>query len=323
VRQARQGAPLEKIAERRLIVVAGPTASGKSGLAAALARRLGGEIVGADSRQVYRFLDAATAKPSPALRAEIPHHLIDVADPGESYDAGRFARQAADAIAQIRSRGRVPIVCGGTGLYLRALLEGLTPLPPRDAALRAALERRAEREGREALHAELAAVDPAAAAGIAPRNLARVIRALEIARLTGRPASAHWAAGRVGGLRPSAVLILEVPTPGLDARIAARARAFWPALLEELRALVPARFAGTEPGFSSLGYREALAVLRGELAEDAGLDALIRATRAYAKRQRTWLRGQLEGVAVDAGADAERTLSAALAALEDAHEKAA
>jgi tRNA dimethylallyltransferase len=298
-----------------LIVVAGPTASGKSDLAAALALKLNGEIVSADSRQVYRFLDAATAKPSASLRAKVPHHLIDAADPSETYDAGRFIREASAAIAGIRARGRLPIVCGGTGLYLRALIEGLAPLPRRDAALRAELESRAAREGRAALHAELAAVDPAAAASIPAANLPRVIRALEIARLTGTPASAHWAKGRSGGVTPDAVLILAVPNETLAARLDARARAMWPALLAEVRALVPARFKGTEPGFTSLGYREALAVLRGEMKEDAALAEMIRATKAYAKRQRTWLRGQLEGVELDASGPGPRTLARALEAL--------
>lgn len=298
-----------------MIVVAGPTGSGKTELAAALARRLNGEVISADSRQVYRHLDAATAKPSAALRAEIPHYLIDVAEPAESYDAGRFTREATAALAAIAARGRTAIVCGGTGLYLRALMEGLSPLPPRDAAVRAQLEARAAREGRASLHAELAAADPAAAAGIDPENLPRVIRALEILRLTGTPASAHWARGRTGGVAADAVLILTLPNDALAARLTARARAMWPALLQEVRALVPARMKGTEPGFTSLGYREALAVLRGEMKESAGLDAMIVATRAYAKRQRTWFRGQLEGVELDASGSAERTLAGALAAL--------
>ncbi len=298
-----------------MIVVAGPTGSGKTELAAALARRLDGEVISADSRQVYRHLDAATAKPSAALRAEIPHHLVDVAEPAESYDAGRFAREATAALGSIAARGRTAVVCGGTGLYLRALIEGLSPLPPRDAALRADLEARAAREGRAALHAELSAADPAAAAGIDRENLPRVIRALEILRLTGTPASAHWSRGRTGGVPADAVLILTLPNDALAARLDARARAMWPALLAEVRALVPARFTGAEPGFTSVGYREALAVLRGEIPESAGRDAMITATRAYAKRQRTWLRGQLEGTELDASGPAERTLAAALAAL--------
>ncbi len=295
--------------------MAGPTASGKSDLAVALALRLNGEIVSADSRQVYRFLDAATAKPSAQMRAAVAHHLLDVADPSESYDAGRFVKESSAAIADIQARGRMPIVCGGTGLYLRALIEGLSPLPPRDPALRARLEARAAAEGRAALHAELAAVDPQAAAAIPSANLPRVIRALEIARLTGTPASAHWAKGRTGGVTPDAVLILTVPNDALAERLDARARAMWRALLAEARALVPAKYRGDEPGFTGVGYREALAVLRAEMSEAEGLAAMMQATRAYAKRQRTWLRGQLKGTEVDASGPAERTLMRALAAL--------
>lgn len=298
-----------------MIVVAGPTASGKTDLAAALALRLDGEVVCADSRQVYRGLDAATAKPPAALRARVAHHLLDVVDPSEPCDAARFAREAGAVIAAIRGRGRRPLVCGGTGLYLRALLEGLSPLPPRDPAVRARLSALADREGRAALHAHLAAADPRAAAAIPAGNLQRVSRALEVLELTGKPASEHWEKGREGGLPASAVLILEVPAEILRERIAARARAFWPALLAEVEALVPARLRGDEPGLTSLGYREAVAVLRGELSETAGLEATIRATNAYAKRQRTWFRGQLSGVAVDAGGTPEKTLARALAAL--------
>ena len=306
-----------------MIVLAGPTASGKTELAVGLALRIGGEIVSADSRQVYRFLDAATAKPSAAQRAQVPHHLLDAADPSEAYDAGRFARDAAAAIAGIRARGKVPIVCGGTVLYLRALIEGLSPLPPRDESLRARLTARAKRDGPHALHAVLQGVDPIAAAGIPAANMARVVRALEVFELTGKPLSAHWAEGRAGGELPSAVLRLEVPNEILSARIETRARAMWPALLAEVRSLVPSRFRGGEPGFTSLGYREAVAVLRGELAPEAGLAEMIRATRAYAKRQRTWFRHQLDAAAIAPGADAGETLARALAALEVTREKAA
>ena len=280
-----------------MIVLAGPTASGKTDLAASLALRLNGEIVSADSRQVYRFLDAATAKPSRALREKMPHHLIDVADPSEVYDAARFAREASAAIAGVRLRGKIAIVCGGTGLYLRALTEGLSPLPPSEAGVRARLTALAEQEGRPALHARLAKADPKAAAAIPAGNLQRVVRALEVLELTGRPLSAHWAEGRTGGQAPDAVLRLDLPNEILTERIETRARAMWPALLAEVRALVPARFSGDEPGFTSLGYRGALAVLRDESSSEEGLAAMIRATTAYAKRQRTWFRTQLPAAA--------------------------
>ena len=305
------------------IVVAGPTGTGTSERAVLLAARLGGEVVSADSRQIYRFLDAATAKPSAELRARVPHHLLDVADPSQSYDAGRFAREAAAAIAGIRARAKVPIVCGGTGLYLRALLEGLSPLPPADPAVRARLAALAEREGRAVLHARLAASDPDAAASIPAANVQRVLRALEVLELTGKPLSEHWKSGRDGGLPARAALCLTLPNDALKERLAARARAMWPALLAEVRALVPARFRGDEPGFSSLGYQQALAAARGETTEQQALAEMIRATAAYAKRQRTWFRGQLAAAPIDAADGTQRTLSRALEALEAAHEAAA
>ena len=300
-----------------MIVLAGPTASGKTELAVSLALRLNGEIVSADSRQVYRLLDAATAKPSAAQRARVPHHLLDVAGPEETYDAARFARDAKAAISGIEERGKLAIVCGGTGLYLRALTEGLAPLPPRDEAVRERLAALAENEGREALHARLAKADPKAAAGIPAGNVQRVVRALEVLELTGRPISATWGEKRSGGVPAAAVLTLEVPNDVLRARIESRARAMWPALLAEVRALVPSRFRGDEPGFTSLGYREAIAVLRGDCSMEGGLAEMIRATHAYAKRQRTWFRHQLPGAAaVGTGPSPEETLTRALAALE-------
>ncbi len=305
-----------------MIVLAGPTASGKTELAVSLALRLNAEIVSADSRQVYRLLDAATAKPTAEQRARVPHHLLDAADPREAFDAARFAREASSAIADIRRRGKLAIVCGGTGLYLRALTEGLSPLPPRDEAVRARLAVQGEREGRAALHARLARADAAAAAKIPAGNIQRVVRALEVIELTGRPISEFWAAARTGGEAPEAVLRLEVPNEILRERIEARARAMWPALLSEVRALVPSRFRGDEPGFTSLGYREAVAVNRGDESSADGLAALIRATQAYAKRQRTWFRHQLDAEIVDAGGPAEGVLAGTLALLEARHQTA-
>jgi tRNA dimethylallyltransferase len=300
-----------------LIVLAGPTASGKTELAVSLALRLNAEIVSADSRQVYRFLDAATAKPSAEARARVPHHLVDVADPSEDYDAGRFLKEAAAAVADIRLRGKLAIVCGGTGFYIRALTEGLSPMPPRDEAVRARLTADAERDGANALHARLATADPKAALAIPVGNIQRVVRAMEVIELTGRPVSASWSEPRSGGETAEAILFLEVPNALLRERIDKRATAMWPALLAEVRALVPARFRGDEPGFTSLGYREAVAVLRGELSSREGLAEMIRATHAYAKRQRTWFRHQLSGaVAIAAGTTPEETLSNALASLE-------
>jgi tRNA dimethylallyltransferase len=306
-----------------LIVLAGPTASGKTDLAVSIAEALGAEVVSADSRQVYRRLDAGTAKPAAEQRARVRHWLLDCADPSETYDAARFAKEASAAIADIRARGKIPLVCGGTGLYLRALLEGLSVLPARDEAVRARLQAEADARGREALHARLAAADPEAAAGIPAQNLQRVMRALEVLELTGKPISAHWREGRGGGLAAALTLRLEMTPDMSRERVEARARAMWPNLLSEVKALVPAEYSGGEPGFTSLGYREALACAAGRLGSNDGLAELIRGTHAYAKRQRTWFRNQLDAEALDAAAGGPALLSSALKLWEEAREKTA
>ena len=303
-----------------MIVIAGPTASGKTDLAYQLAVAVGGcEIVSADSRQVYRRLDAGTAKPSAAQRAAVPHWLLDVAEPSETFDAARWAKEASAAIADIRARRKLAIVCGGTGLYLKALLEGLAPLPPRDEALRARLSA----ESRAALHARLTTIDPEAAAAIPAGNIQRVVRALEVFELTGKPISAHWRERREGALAADLVLRLELPPERSRERIEARSRAMWPGLLAEVKALVPKEFTGAEPGFTSLGYREALACARGELLSDDALAEMIQGTAAYAKRQRTWFRTQLSARALDASTSPAALLKSAKALWEEAREKTA
>lgn len=276
-----------------MIVIAGPTASGKTELAVALAERLGAEIVSADSRQVYRRLEAGTAKPSAAQRRRARHWLVDCADPDERYDAGRFAREATAALKDIAKRGRRAIVCGGTGLYLKALLEGLSPLPPRDEALRERLARLSPAE----LRARLAAVDPEAAAAIPEGNAQRLVRALEVHELTGKPITRHWKEGRAGATPARRALVLELPAAALRERIERRAERMWPEMLNEVRRLVPTEYGGHEPGFTSLGYREAVACAAGRLDPREGLRELVAQTQAYAKRQRTWFRGQLSGAA--------------------------
>ncbi len=298
-----------------MIVLAGPTASGKTALAVALAERLGAEVVSADSRQVYRRLDAGTAKPTVEQRRRVRHHLLDLVEPDEAYDAGRFARDARAALADIAARGKRAIVCGGTGLYLKALLEGLAPLPPRDEALRARLSAL----GGPVLHARLKKADPKAAAAIPAGNVARLVRALEVLELTGKPITEHWEAGRKDGVAADKTLVLELEASALKSRIERRAESLWPALLDEVRWLVPKSYAGTEPGFTSLGYPQALAAASGRKDPDAMLDEMTDKTAQYAKRQRTWFRGQLPG-AVALRADSPTLLDDALEAL---HEKAA
>ena len=278
---------------RSIVVIAGPTGSGKSALAVELAVRLGGEIVGADSQQLYRSLDVGTAKPTAAERAAAPHHLVDVAEPGEGMDAARYVALADAALAAIDGRGALPIVVGGTGLYLRALLHGVVDAPGRDPALRARLEAEAAALGRPALHARLAAVDPAAAARILPNDLVRVVRALEIAA-GGRTQSELHAEHAFKPDRYRALfLALDPPRPALQARLDARVEAmFAGGILDEARALLARFGAPLPPALAKLplGYAEAAAVVAGTLSREEAIRQVQVAHRRYARRQVTWLR---------------------------------
>jgi tRNA dimethylallyltransferase len=285
---------------RRVVVVCGPTASGKTDLAAALAVALGGEVINADSRQVFRHLEIGTAKPSRELRARIPHHLLDVADPDERFDVADWTRLANLAAAEVGARGRNIIVCGGTGLYLRSFLRGLADGPAGDLALRAELAAE-EAADPGSLHRKLALVDPPAAARIHANDRVRVIRALEVYRLTGEPISVrHARHGFAERHHDALVLETTCPPEELKRRIEARARAMVAAgLVEEVRSLA-ARFDLDATAFSAIGYREALACVRGEMTAGDVVGAIARSTRAYAKRQRTWIRGQMSTTPVAA-----------------------
>jgi len=294
----------------RVVCIVGPTASGKTALALELADRLGGEIVSADSRQIYRGLDVGTAKPTPAERVRIPHHCLDLVDPGESFDVARFRTAAAGAIAAIAARGHVPLVVGGTGLYVRALLRGLCPAPPRAPALRAELEAAVAAEGSAALHRRLAALDPAAAARVAPRDTVRIVRALEVALATGVPLS-RWQAEHRFAERPYDALVIGLarPTAELDARIAARANAMVAAgFLDEVSALV-ARGVVVD----AVGYREMLACVDGRTDVATAVAATVRATRRFAKRQRTWFRREPDVVWHHPEADVDAIVAATTA----------
>ena len=277
------------------VLLLGPTAAGKSAIALALAQRLDGEIVSADSAQVYRGMDIGTAKPDAAVRASIPHHVIDVIDPDEAYSAARFRHDALRAIEAIRGRGRVPIVAGGTMLYFKALREGLSRLPQGDAQVRAALDARAARHGWPLLHAELARVDPATAARLSPFDSQRIQRALEVHALTGKPLSvlpgAREAATDIG----STVVVALAPADRarLHDAIARRFDAMLDAgLVDEVRGLRK-RFAlsADMPSMRCVGYRQTLAHLDGRIDRDTLRAQGIAATRQLAKRQLTWLRG--------------------------------
>ncbi len=275
-----------------LVVLAGPTAVGKTALSLELARRFGAEIVGADSVQVYRGLDIGSAKPTEAERASAPHHLIDVADPAEGFSAARYAELAGRAIADIADRDQRAMVVGGTGLYIKALLWGLAPAPPVDQALRDELAAQWEERGAKAMHARLGDLDPEAAARLHPNDRQRVLRALEVCVQTGEPFSRRLEGHGFKEPRyPHLFIGLERPRDELNQRIAQRAEAMWRGgLLAEVEALLAAGVPPDAPGLGSLGYRQAVAALQGEMQPDEALFDMIRTTKAYAKRQLTWLR---------------------------------
>jgi tRNA dimethylallyltransferase len=275
--------------------MAGSTGVGKTRVATAVARLAAVEIVSADSRQLYLGLDVGTAKPSAAERAAAPYHGLDLVPPTERYSAGRFAAEARGWIAGIVARGRLPLVVGGTGFYLKALFEGLFAEPPLDAARRAELGAALRRLDRAALGRWAERLDPAFRRGSGGAQ--RAARAVEVALLAGRPLS-EWqraAPARPSGLEPWYV-VLTLPRPALAARIAARTRGMLEAgLVEEVRRLLAAGVPRDAPGLSGVGYREVIAHLDGALAADCLAPRIAAATRRYAKRQETWLRHQLRG----------------------------
>jgi len=258
----------------------------------ALAGRYGGEILSCDSAAVYRRFDIGTDKVPMAERRSIPHHLIDVADPTDEYTAARFAREAAAVARAVVARGRVPILAGGTGFYFRALTRGLFPGPGRDPALRDRLGRMASRRGVEFLHRMVARVDPPSAVRIQPRDLVRLVRALEVYFLTGAPLTSHFAATASPLPEFETVgLLIDVPASTLNDRISRRVDdQFRRGLVDEVRALLDA---GVPPGarpFASLGYRQVLELLRGVRGEAETRDLIVRETRKYARRQLIWFR---------------------------------
>ncbi|HQY65258.1 MAG: tRNA (adenosine(37)-N6)-dimethylallyltransferase MiaA [Myxococcales bacterium] len=273
-----------------LLCVVGPTAGGKSALALHLAERLDGEIVGADSVQIYRGFDVGSGKPTAEERARVPHHLIDVADPSSPFDAARFVSLADRAIAEVRARGRTPIVCGGTFLWVKALLSGLSDAPKGDETIRARHRELVAREGSHALHLLLEAADPGLAPRLHPNDVLRVSRALEVFELTGQRLSDLHRAHGFRQRRHAALLVSPARTPEeLTGRIRARVESFVTGgLLDEVRALALAGHRETR-AMRSVGYREALAAVDGELLDAELVEAITRSTRVFARRQRTWL----------------------------------
>jgi tRNA dimethylallyltransferase len=287
------------------LVLVGATASGKSRIALALADRLHGEIIGADSRQIYRGLTIGTAAPSEADRRRVPHHLVGFLEPGALYSAGRYGREARAAVAEIRSRGRTAIVAGGSGLYLRALLGGLFEGPARDPAVRARLEARLRAEGLPALREALRRVDPEALATILPGDPVRVIRALEVWELTGRPISA-LRRERAAVPLVAPIFGIRWPRERLSERIERRVRTQLRAgFLEEARRLLALGLPEDAPVMRTLGYLQLLEHLRGRRTlEEAARETILR-TRQLAKRQETWFRRMPEVEWMDVSNDEE------------------
>jgi len=287
------------------VLIAGPTASGKSDVAVCLAELIGGEVVSVDSMPVYRRLDLGTAKPTPAMRERVPHHLVDVLDLTEGFDAARFVRMAGEAVAGIEARGKVPILCGGTGLYLNAWLNGLGDAPPPDPVLRAELEA----VPTPVLLDELARRDWQTFDEIDVQNRRRVVRAVEVIRLTGKPFSvqrAAWpdrapaVAGRSFGLERSREELVRRIEDRVDGMFAA-------GLVDETRRLLPEGLAGNRTAAQAIGYRQVMEHLAGERGLRETVEWVKARTRQYAKRQLTWFRQQLdlEWVSVEAGTSAE------------------
>ena len=290
-----------------ILVITGQTASGKERLAVEVAARLGGEIISADSMKVYRGMDIGTAKASAEQCAKAPHHLLDVADPGETFSAARWLELAEEVIADVHARGRVAVVSGGTPLYLKALLEGLFEGPSADAGVRAHLRDEADRRGTPALHERLSQVDPAAARRIHPNDLRRIVRALEVWELTHAPISdlqGQWGS-RTAAYRPLLVAVRRDPGD-LTRRITGRTRRMMDAgLTEEVRQLA-ARTDGLAKGpRQALGCADVLDFLDGRLSEEELAPAIVAHTRQFARRQMTWLR-RFEGIEwLDAAPDTD------------------
>jgi tRNA dimethylallyltransferase len=276
--------------QRRLVAIVGPTATGKSAAAVALAERLGGEIVNADSRQVYRGMDIGTAKPTSTDRRRVPHHLYDIADTGDGFSLALYIREARAALERIWARGSFAWLVGGSGQYVWALLEDWNvPEVPPDEGFRQRLRDRADREGADSLHERLRTVDPVAAGRIDRNNVRRVIRALEVHEKTGRPIS-DW---QTRGSPEFEYLLygMDLPNSDLEPRISERVHSmFESGLVGEVQSLLAAGVDPTAPAMSAIGYREVVQLLNGEMDKTAAREAVALATRRLVRRQRQWFR---------------------------------
>lgn len=290
-----------------IVVICGPTGIGKTELSIRLAEIFKGEIVGADSMQIYRHMDIGTAKPSRQQRARVPHHMIDVVDPGEPFDAARYLKQAREAIAGIKQRGRLPLVVGGTGFYIKALLYGLFEAKPEDMSVREKLRKQAEILGSSGLYDRLAACDPEAAERIHPNDTYRVVRALEVFEITGRPMSA-WRQTHGFSDEPYRALkfALYMDRAELYRRIDQRVDAMvQEGFVEEVRRLLQMGWDKNIKVMQALGYRHILGYLDGKMDRAAAIESIKKDTRRYAKRQLTWFRKDPEVIWVKPDQEAE------------------
>lgn len=274
-----------------IIVIVGPSASGKSAVALELAKKIGGEIVNADSRQIYKYLDAGTAKPNSEERKVVPHHLYDFLNPKETYSAGQYVKDATAAICKIISRRKHPVVVGGTGLYIRALFDGLAPLPQKDESLRKKLLKIAEEKGRKYLHEKLREVDSVSAEKIPHQNIQRVIRALEVYEITQKPISIlqKKLIEPKNNFKP-VLLGLRWEKTELKDRILKRTERILPAMILETDWLLKNGFDDTNPGLQSLGYKTAIQYIRHQISYEDFFNVLLQDTLRYTKRQMTWFK---------------------------------
>jgi len=282
-----------------IIVIAGPTATGKTAVAVELAHKLNTEIISSDSMQVYRHLTIGTAKPTPEELRGVVCHLVDHVPPDRQYSLGDFVEEADALITAIRGKGRVPVVYGGTGMYLKGLLHGIFGGVTRDEAVRAELAREADERGLDAMHAELMRSDPAAT-HIMPNDRQRILRALEVLRVTGVPITALQTQHNGPARHANRMFVLRLPREELNARIDARVDAMVAhGLLDEVRAYLAEGHSRANPAVRALGYGELIAHVEGELPLEEALDAMKRKTRQYSKRQMTWFRSVRGAVWVD------------------------
>ncbi|WP_235978821.1 MULTISPECIES: tRNA (adenosine(37)-N6)-dimethylallyltransferase MiaA [Streptomyces] len=290
----------------RVIAVVGPTAAGKSDLGVALAHRLGGEVVNADSMQLYRGMDIGTAKLTPAEREGVPHRLLDIWDVTEAASVAEYQRLARAEIDRLLAEGRTPVLVGGSGLYVRGAIDALE-FPGTDPAVRARLEAELAADGPGALHARLAAADPAAAGAILPGNGRRIVRALEVIEITGRPFTANLPGHE--SVYDTVQIGVDVARPELDARIASRVDRMWDqGLVAEVRALEAAGLREGRTASRALGYQQVLAFLAGECTEDEARAETVRATKRFARRQDSWFRRDPRVHWLSGAADGRREL---------------